>query len=61
VAEPRRLLELQRALQDIQAGIAPSEPAAEGRRLFRFAHFSILMMTRAAAGPPSQGTGPQGP
>lgn len=43
VAEPRRLLELQRALQDIQARTTPFEPATDNRRLFRFEHFSILM------------------
>lgn len=43
VAEPGRLLEVQRALQDIESGAAPFEEAAEGRRLFKFAHFSILM------------------
>lgn len=43
VAEPVRLLELQQALREIQAGTARFEPADEGRRLFRFEHFSILM------------------
>ena len=43
VAEPRRLLELQKALQDIEAGTACSEPTPEGRRQFQFDHFSILM------------------
>ena len=43
VAEPRELLELQRALQDIQAGTKRSEPTTEDRRLFKFDHFSILM------------------
>ena len=43
VAEPRRLLELQKALQDIQAGAARSEPTTENRRLFQFQHFSIVM------------------
>lgn len=42
VAEPRRLLELKQALQDIQAGTAGFEDAPEGRRLYRFEHFSIL-------------------
>jgi len=46
VAEPRRLLELGQALQDIQGGSAVFEPADEGRRMYRFEHFSIL-----AAGP----------
>ena len=46
IAEPRRLLDLQKALQDIEAGRASSEPAPEGRRLFRFDHFSILMDVR---------------
>ena len=43
VAEAERVLDLQKALQDIEAGRARSEPAPEGRRLFRFDHFSILM------------------
>jgi glyoxylase-like metal-dependent hydrolase (beta-lactamase superfamily II) len=43
VAEPVRLLELQQALRGIQAGTARFEPADEGRRLFRFENFSILM------------------
>jgi glyoxylase-like metal-dependent hydrolase (beta-lactamase superfamily II) len=42
VAEPRRLLELQQALQDMQAGTARFEATAEGRRRFEFQHFSIL-------------------
>ena len=42
VAEPHRLLELQKALQEIQAGAARSEPTAENRRLFQFEHFSIV-------------------
>ena len=42
-AEPRRLPELAKALRDIQAGAARFEPVAEGRRLFRFEHFSILV------------------
>jgi glyoxylase-like metal-dependent hydrolase (beta-lactamase superfamily II) len=46
VAEPRRLIELQEALQDIRSGDASFEPADAGRRLYRFKHFSIL-----AAGP----------
>jgi glyoxylase-like metal-dependent hydrolase (beta-lactamase superfamily II) len=43
VAEPRGLLELQRALQDIQAGSIRFEETKENRRLFRFEHFTILM------------------
>ena len=43
MAEPRRLLELRQALLGIQTGIVSSEPADEGRRLYRFEHFSILM------------------
>jgi glyoxylase-like metal-dependent hydrolase (beta-lactamase superfamily II) len=43
MAEPRRLVELAQALRHIRAGTARHEPAAEGRRLFRFEHFSILM------------------
>jgi glyoxylase-like metal-dependent hydrolase (beta-lactamase superfamily II) len=42
-AKPERLLELQRALREIRSGAARFEPADEGRRLFRFDHFSILM------------------
>lgn len=54
VAKPRRLLELQKALQDIEAGTVCSEPTKEDRRLFQFDHFSILM-----DGPTSQNR-PQG-
>ena len=43
IAEPGRLLELKRALQDIQAGTANFELTSESRRLFRFNHFSLLM------------------
>ena len=43
IEEPGRLLDLQKALQDIQTGRAASELAPEGRRIFRFEHFSILM------------------
>ena len=43
IAEPRRLLELKRALQDIQAGTANFDHTSEGRRLFRFKHFSLLL------------------
>ncbi len=43
VAEPRRLVELQKALQGIQSGDVSFEPTDEGRRLYRFEHFSILM------------------
>ena len=43
VVEPGRLSELQAALHDIAAGRATAEPAAENRRLFRFANFTILM------------------
>ncbi len=43
VAEPVRLLELQRALREIQSGTARAEPAEEGLRRFRFDHFSVLM------------------
>jgi glyoxylase-like metal-dependent hydrolase (beta-lactamase superfamily II) len=49
VAEPRRLLELQKALQEIQVGAVQSEPTTENRRLFQFQHFSIVM-----GGPESQ-------
>jgi glyoxylase-like metal-dependent hydrolase (beta-lactamase superfamily II) len=43
VADPMQLLELQKALQDIEAGTVRSETTASGRRLFKFVHFSILM------------------
>lgn len=43
VAEPARLLDLRQALQDIETGKAAPEPAPDGRRLFRFGEFSILM------------------
>jgi glyoxylase-like metal-dependent hydrolase (beta-lactamase superfamily II) len=42
VAEPARLGELRAALASIRNGRAPAEPAAEGRVLYRFDHFSIL-------------------
>lgn len=42
LAEPRRLLELQQSLKGIQAGAARFEETPEGRRLYRFEHFSIL-------------------
>lgn len=43
VAEPRRLLEMRMALQDIQTGTVDFELTPESRHLFRFDHFSILM------------------
>jgi glyoxylase-like metal-dependent hydrolase (beta-lactamase superfamily II) len=43
VADPSQLLELKRALQEIESGTARSEKTASGRRLFKFGHFSILM------------------
>jgi glyoxylase-like metal-dependent hydrolase (beta-lactamase superfamily II) len=43
VAGPGRLGDLQKALREIEAGMAPHEPAAGNRRLYRFAGFSILM------------------
>jgi glyoxylase-like metal-dependent hydrolase (beta-lactamase superfamily II) len=43
VAEPRRLVELQKALQAIRSGDVSFESADEGRRLYRFEHFTILM------------------
>lgn len=43
VAEPHRLLELQQAIQGIQAGTVRFEATKENRRLFQFDHFSILM------------------
>jgi glyoxylase-like metal-dependent hydrolase (beta-lactamase superfamily II) len=52
VAEPRRLLELKQALLDIQRGIASPEPADDGRRLYRFGHFSILTAGPGGANQP---------
>jgi len=43
VADPRCLPELQSALAEIQAGSVPLEPTPEGRRLFWFEDFSVLM------------------
>ena len=43
VAEPRRLVELQKGLQAIRSGDVSFESTDEGRRLYRFEHFSILM------------------
>ena len=51
VAEPRRLLELSRALQGIQNDSAGFEPADEGRRMYRFGHFSILTAGTAGEKP----------
>jgi glyoxylase-like metal-dependent hydrolase (beta-lactamase superfamily II) len=42
VAEPVQLLELQKALRDIDAGAVPFETTSRGRRLYKFGHFSIL-------------------
>ena len=42
-ADPRRLLELQTALAQIQSGHVRADVTTEGRRLFRFDEFSILM------------------
>ena len=42
-ADPQRLVELQSALRDIQAGKVQSTPDPENRRVFTFEHFSILM------------------
>ncbi|MFC4311981.1 MBL fold metallo-hydrolase [Steroidobacter flavus] len=42
-ADPEQLVELQTALREIVAGSAPSTPAPQNRRVFRFEHFSILM------------------
>jgi glyoxylase-like metal-dependent hydrolase (beta-lactamase superfamily II) len=42
VAEPGQLLELQKALRDIEAGTVPFETTAKGRRFYKFEHFSIL-------------------
>lgn len=49
VAEPQRLLDLHQALQEIQTGRANPEPAPDGRSLFRFDHFSILMGVRISS------------
>ena len=43
VAEPRHLVELQKALQAIRSGDVSFESADEGRRLYRFEHFTILI------------------
>src|SRR5688572_15966152 len=42
-ADPRRLLELQAALAQIQASHVRADVTPEGRRLFHFGEFSILM------------------
>ena len=42
VADPAQLSELQKALQDIDAGKVPFETTQRGRRLYQFGHFSIL-------------------
>lgn len=42
VAEPHLLVELQQALADVEAGKVPFETASEGRRLYKFEHFSLL-------------------
>jgi glyoxylase-like metal-dependent hydrolase (beta-lactamase superfamily II) len=46
-AEPQRLVELQKALQDIRSCTARSVPESENRRLYRFARFEILMAPAA--------------
>jgi glyoxylase-like metal-dependent hydrolase (beta-lactamase superfamily II) len=46
-AEPQRLVELKKALQDIRSGAAKSTPESENRRLYRFARFEILMAPAA--------------
>jgi glyoxylase-like metal-dependent hydrolase (beta-lactamase superfamily II) len=43
VAKPGQLLELDRALRDIEAGKVPYETTESKRRLYKFEHFSILM------------------
>ena len=47
VAEPGQLLELKKALQDIEAGGLHFETTSTGRRLYKFEHFSILMNASA--------------
>jgi glyoxylase-like metal-dependent hydrolase (beta-lactamase superfamily II) len=42
VAEPGQLLELKKALQDIESGSLSFETTSTGRRLYKFEHFSIL-------------------
>ena len=42
VAEPGQLLELKKALQDIESGSLRFETTSTGRRLYKFDHFSIL-------------------
>ena len=41
IAEPKRLAELQAALQEIAERKVHAEPAPDGRQLFKFEHFSI--------------------
>jgi glyoxylase-like metal-dependent hydrolase (beta-lactamase superfamily II) len=48
VAEPAQLLELKKALQDIEAGGLHFETTSTGRRLYKFEHFTILMNASAA-------------
>ena len=43
VAEPSQLLELKKALQDIEAGSLHFETTSTGKRFYKFEHFSILM------------------
>jgi glyoxylase-like metal-dependent hydrolase (beta-lactamase superfamily II) len=43
VAMPAQLLELDKALKDIEAGSVRFETTKSGRRLYKFEHFSILM------------------
>ena len=47
VAEPGQLLELKKALQDIESGGLHFETTSTGRRLYKFEHFSILMNASA--------------
>jgi glyoxylase-like metal-dependent hydrolase (beta-lactamase superfamily II) len=42
VAEPSQLIDLQKALRDIDAGVVPFETTPRGRLLYKFEHFSIL-------------------
>jgi glyoxylase-like metal-dependent hydrolase (beta-lactamase superfamily II) len=43
VADPDRLLELKAAVAQLQAGALAPVPTKEGRRLYRFEHFSLLL------------------
>jgi glyoxylase-like metal-dependent hydrolase (beta-lactamase superfamily II) len=48
VAEPAQLLELDKALKDVESGGVAFETTKSGRRLYKFENFSILMNTPAS-------------